>query len=76
MWKWFIVPTFHVQALQLTPSIGIGLLICFLTSHVQETDDMAFSFEFSFELVLKKTLEPIFLSVMLLICGWIISLFM
>lgn len=41
LWSWFVVPTFHVEALKLLPMMGIMTFVRLLTYHVSPVNSEA-----------------------------------
>ena len=72
MWAWFITPFFHIPTPSLVYAIGIAMTVGFLTKQVnledntktKGTDKILQSISFSF-------LHPL----LVLTCGWVVSLF-
>jgi cytochrome bd-type quinol oxidase subunit 1 len=69
LWRWFIVPAFHLPPLTLTLAIGLSLIVGYLTHQAPTTKDESPAFGRSVLLAL------IFPAIALLV-GWLVTLFM
>ncbi len=68
LWKWFMVPGLGLPPLSLGYSIGVALVVGYLTSHAKQADaDQSWTFIFVFALI-----KP----AVALLTGWIVTLFM
>ena len=73
LWKWFIVPVFHITPLTIFQALGIGLLVTCLTNHsCQKSDDDDDDEE---EVIIKVVAMGIGVPLVILFIGWIIHLF-
>lgn len=76
LWGWFVVPTFGAPALGVVPSIGIAMVVSYLTHQVHGCDrkkekDQSFveAISYSIAFVFLKPSIALFF-------GWIVHLFM
>lgn len=72
IWGWFIVPLFHLPVLTLLPAIGLALVVGFMTYQYQYSKDERSTGEKVFESILLTFLYPL----LVLLTGWVITLFM
>lgn len=70
LWRWFMVPAFHLPSLTLTLAIGLSLIVGYLTHHTPTKDDDD-SPDFG-RLVCLALIYPAFA----LLVGWLVTLFM
>lgn len=72
LWAWFVVTTFKTAALTIPQSIGLALIVSYLTKQYQNNkteDNAADAFAKAFFLILFK-------AVFALSIGWVVTLFM
>jgi hypothetical protein len=70
LWSWFISPTFGVDPINQVQSIGVMLVYSYIKTKSPDTED------FTFEVFLRKIVEAFFTGIMVLVIGYIVSLFM
>lgn len=70
LWGWFIVPIFHLPQLNMASSIGIGLVVGYITSR-RDTSD-----EDPIEAVAGSIVHKALAALFALGVGWIVHLFM
>lgn len=60
LWRWFVVPTFHVPELAIIPAIGLGLVVGMFMPEipVQKKEDEDYPFLTAF---LKLAFKPLFI---------------
>lgn len=68
LWRWFIVATFHAQALTVTQAIGVTVVVGYVT-HQREVSDKTADWKSSVSAIIAKPLGS-------LAFGWIITQFM
>jgi len=73
LWKWFIVPTFDIVELSVVSAMGVMCIAsCFMgTTDTDKDKDKSYE-QRLFEGVFMATAKP----VLILLIGWIVSLFM
>lgn len=75
MWSWFLVPTFHVQAISIPAAIGISAILGFVAHKVDTSkneNDTRSGGKRAFDMCLLLTLRP----AVLLGIGWIVKQWM
>ena len=75
LWKWFIVPTFHIQELTIPVAIGISLFLHFTTKADLSELPTKHDDKTTEEKLLQATVNVIFKPAFILLFGWIVSLF-
>jgi len=72
LWLWFIVPTFNVAAISIPQSMGVALLVGYLTKQYK-TD---IKNEDPIEVIGKSIFLILFKAAFALSVGWVVTLFM
>ena len=68
LWSWFVIPTFSLPPLSIPVAIGIGLILAFTTHQTSiKKEDKSAGERFA---------DAIINPLMLLLIGWIVTLFM
>lgn len=71
MWRWFVIPTFHVPDVSVAAAIGLGFLISMATYHfrpISPSVDEDESTRRSLQLIGATFLNPL----LILVAGWIV----
>lgn len=71
LWSWFIVSQFHVEELNLINSMGLCLVLGYVVGRNKSEDG-----ETGVERTVKKLLEKIITSGIILLLGWILTYWM
>ena len=72
LWLWFIVATFNVAALSIPQSIGLALLVGYLTKQYQQNEKD----EDAAEAIVRAIFLIILKASFALTVGWVVTLFM
>jgi hypothetical protein len=72
LWGWFIVPVFELPVLGIVPAIGLALVVGFLTHQTTRNSSRESTTEAFIELLVTSIVK----SFMLLLIGWIVTLFL
>lgn len=67
LWQWFVIPTFGLAPLSIPVAIGIGLILSFTTHQSMDESSKNKS---------EKLFDAIVNPLIVLLIGWIITLFM
>jgi hypothetical protein len=75
IWNWFIVTSIGLPVLTFVPAMGVGLVIAYLTHQKSESRNID-SIEEYWEKMGEDLVYMFIYSVLALIVGWVIQLFM
>jgi len=71
LWKWFIMPVFAVESINIPEAIGISLFVGFITYKESPIDKRAFIDQMSAKVAILLVVPP-----MVLLIGWIVTQFL